>query len=131
MSDRRGTDVLVPVIARVGARRDAATPRWEWMLYYKTSIPSMPAVAASWTSDTKAEARWHLMAHAWIFVAAEMQGLEARAIARLLQTAPTMFGSGDAVAWSLEELTDLERAWHGEVDPATAAYVPLAREASL
>jgi len=103
-------DVLQPVLTRARSTR-TANFGWQWILYYRTSIPSLPAVAASWTSDTKDEARWHRAAHAWIFVAAAMTRLDGRGIGQLLRAAPALFGSGDALVWSLETLHDLEAAW--------------------
>lgn len=110
-------DVLQPVLTRARSTR-TANFGWQWILYYRTSIPSLPAVAASWTSDTKDEARWHRAAHAWIFVAAAMARLDARGIAQLLRAAPALFGSGDALAWALETLHDLEASWLRELGGA-------------
>jgi hypothetical protein len=107
-------DVLQPVLTRARSTR-TANFGWQWILYYRTSIPSLPAVAASWTSDTKDEARWHRAAHSWIFVAAAMMHLDARGIGQLLRAAPALFGSGDALVWSLETLHDLEAAWYREL----------------
>ncbi len=72
---------IEPQIKR-GVTRDPYTrqTRVVWRLYYFTNATW--TIPATWTCDTRAEARWFAFTHQWIRIAGTAVGLPEREIGR-------------------------------------------------
>lgn len=73
--------MIAPQIKR-GTTRDCRQTRVVWRLYYFTGESwQMPA---TWTCDSRAEARWFAFTHAWIRIGGAAAGVPEREIGRLI-----------------------------------------------
>ena len=71
--------MIAPQIKR-GTTRDGRGSRVVWRLYYFTGEPwTMPA---TWTCDTRAEARWYAFTHQWTRIFGAALGVPEREIGR-------------------------------------------------
>ena len=73
--------MIEPQIKR-GTTRDGRSTRIVWRLYYFTgSTWTMPA---TWTCDTRAEARWFAFTHVWIRIGGAAARVPEREVGRLI-----------------------------------------------
>lgn len=73
--------MIEPQLKR-GTTRDGRQTRVVWRLYYFTNAAWV--MPATWTCDTRAEARWFAFTHQWIRIGGALVGLPEREIGRLV-----------------------------------------------